>query len=173
MKIVSEIVYPRQVILVTSRANVKSRFFKDTKVKDNIFALSWHMPVSSEPELYAISVSPKRFSYQLIMDSKVFVVNFMPYKCKDAVMYCGSHRGELIDKFREAGLKKEEAESIDCPRIKEADGYLECEVVNHIDAGDHVIIVGKVLKAIKKHNSPRLFHTREGFVTTQKKVKKK
>lgn len=162
------VAYPRQVILVSSRGHVKKPLSKDIGVKDNIFTLSWHMPVSFNPELYAIAVGKKRFSLGLLRESGVFVVNFMPYKLKEAVLFCGSHSGEFIDKFKDANLTKEEAESIDCCRIKEATGCLECEVVNEIDAGDHVIIVGKVLKVIVKKDEKRVFQKlgADSFTTT-------
>ena len=100
--------------------------------------------------------------------SKVFVINFMPFELKKQVLFCGRTSGEAIDKFKETGLIKEEAETIDCPRIKQAAGCLECEVVNEIDAGDHVIIIGEVLKSIKKKESKKIFQKHgDVFTTTQ------
>ena len=63
---IRETVYPRQVILVTSRAEVKSRFSTKHEKKDNIMTLSWHTPLSFNPELYAIIIGKSRFSYQLV-----------------------------------------------------------------------------------------------------------
>lgn len=157
---------PRQVVLVTSRADMKI-MGKDI-LKDNIITLAWHMPVSFSPSLYAIAVGKTRFSCGLIKKSKSFVVNFLPYSLKEKAVICGSKSGEHIDKFAEAKLTKEESSSVDCPRIKEAAGYLECEVVNEVEAGDHIIFIGKVLKSEEKEEVNRLFQVGGGVFTTTK-----
>ena len=154
---IQDIAYPRQVILVSSRAYAKSIFSPDKEIKDNIMTLSWHSPVSFAPELYAIMVGKERFSYKLIHESKVFVANFMPYKLKKEVLFCGRISGENVDKFKETGLIKEEADTIDCCRIKQAIGCFECEVINEVEAGDHVIIIGKVLKTVSKRKDKKIF----------------
>jgi flavin reductase (DIM6/NTAB) family NADH-FMN oxidoreductase RutF len=152
-----EVVNPRQTILVTARY----------EGKDNIITLDWHMPVSFSPPLYAIAVGKNRFSHDLIKNSKVFVVNFMPFELKDKVLFCGRNSGKDIDKFKEAELKKEESEKIDCPRLKDAIGFLECKVVKEIDAGDHTIFIGVILNQKLKTKKKRLFHTYgDNFTTT-------
>lgn len=159
--------YPRQVVVVSCRGEVKDRFSVDKKTKDNLITLSWHSPVSFEPLLYAIMIGKTRYSYQLIKKSKVFCVNFMPKELQKEVVFIGTHSGENIDKFQEAKLEKEEAESIDCPRLKQADGVFECEVINELEAGDHVIFIGKILKIVKNKNSKRIFQDIDGFTTTR------
>lgn len=162
-----ELSNPRQTILVTSRANVKI-LGKEVE-KDNIFALTWHMPVSFAPEIYAIAVSPKRFSYNLIEKSKVFAVNFMPAELEKAIVFCGRNNGEHIDKFEKTGLTKVECDKIDCPRIKEALAYLECQVIDSIEQGDHVVFFGKVISLAENKKGKRLYQTiGDKFTTTEK-----
>ncbi len=165
---VSDAANPRQTILVTSRAEIASKFSPEKKIKDNIFTLSWHMPVSHEPSMYAISSGKERFSTKLIKESKVFVVNFMPLKLEKEVLFCGMHSGEHIDKFKETGLEKEEAEKIDCARIKQACGSLECKVVNEIEAGDHIIFIGEVINIKLNNKEKRIFQKEEEIFTTTK-----
>ena len=165
---ISDVANPRQVILVTSRAEIKTKFSPEPVTKDNIFTLAWHMPVSVDPPLFAISAGKTRYSAKLIHESKVFVVNFMPLKLKGEVLFCGRHRGEDVDKFKETGLEKEEADKVDCPRIKQALGYLECHVVNEIEAGDHIIFIGKVLNMNLKTQDKRIFQKGGDVFTTTK-----
>ena len=160
----SELTDPRQVILVTSREEMDIMGKKE--VKDNIITIAWHMPVSFNPNLYAISIGKTRFSCEIIKKSKAFAVNFVPFELKKQVLVCGTKSGIHIDKFKEAGLTKEECKSIDCPRIKEALAYIECEVINEVDAGDHIIFVGKVLNSEIKKNGKRLLQRGNDFVTT-------
>ncbi|MBD3248999.1 hypothetical protein GF336_03060 [Candidatus Woesearchaeota archaeon] len=159
-----KIAHPRQVILVSTRGKVKSKFSPEEDEKDNLFTLSWHMPVSNEPQLYAISSGKERFSTKLIQESKVFAVNFMSSEFEKEVVYCGTYSGEHIDKFEETGLEKEESEKIDCPRIRQAMACLECEVVNEVEAGDHIIFIGKVINSISKKQGKRIFQMNDRFI---------
>ena len=147
---------PNQVALVTSRG----------KGKDNIIALTWHTRTSFQPYLFLISVDKRRFSYGLIKESGCFVVNFMPYELGEKIVYCGNHSGRDVDKFKETGLGREDAEDVNCCRIKEALAYLECEVVNEVETGDHVIFVGKVLKSGFKKDGKRPFQLVSNEFTT-------
>lgn len=160
------IAYPRIVALVSTRAVIKSRFSKDKQPKDNLITLSWHMPVSFDPFLYAISISKERYSYGLIKESGVFAVNFLPNKLKKEVLFCGRQSGEVIDKFRETGLTREECDKIECPRVKESLGIFECEVVDEIEAGDHQIIIGKVINSVKKADGKKIFQVEGDIFTT-------
>lgn len=158
----SELTDPRQVILVTSRAEMDILGKKE--LKDNIITLAWHMPTSFNPNLYAISVGKTRFTCKIIKKSKAFVVNFVPFKLKEQVLICGTKSGVHIDKFKETKLTKEEAKNVDCPRIKEALAYIECEVINEVDAGDHIIFIGKILNSEIKGKGKRLLQKDNDFI---------
>ncbi len=158
--------YPRQVILVSCRGNVEDSAGKKV-VKDNIITLSWHTPCSFNPHIYAISVGKERFSYKLIHKSKVFVVNFMAQEFEKQILFCGRNSGRFNDKFDKCGFTKHEAEKVDCCVIGDALAYYECQVVNEVEVGDHVLIIGKVLhkKEIKK--GKKLFQVKgDNFTTT-------
>ncbi|MBW2988817.1 flavin reductase family protein [Candidatus Woesearchaeota archaeon] len=141
----SRLTGPRQVILVTCRADAE--IFGKKEVRDNIITMAWHMPVSFSPKLYAVSVGKTRFSCGLIRESKVFAVNFIPSKMKRKALLCGTKSGMYTDKFEAANIKKEECASIDCPRISGALAYMECRVTQEIDSGDHIIFIGHVIKS--------------------------
>ena len=160
---------PRQAVLITSRAKVKI-LGKEVE-KDDVMTASWHMPVSFEPPLYAVSVGKARFSHMLISSGKCFVVNFAPVGMKEAAVLCGRKSGEHTDKFADAMLGRENAKSVECPRVKGAEGYIECEVINEVEAGDHTIFIGKVLNwEMPKKSRKLLFHAGESsFTTTQGK----
>ena len=161
----SELAGPRQVVLVTSRSNMEV-IGKEIE-KDDIITIAWHMPVSFEPQLYAVSIGKTRYSCGIIQKSKSFVVNFIPYELKEKALFCGTHSGQHMDKFKESGLIMEEAQSVDCGRIKQATGYLECEVINEVDSGDHIIFVGKVVNSDSKGITKRLFQgDKTDFTTT-------
>lgn len=149
---------PRQTILVTCR----------WQGKDNIITMDWHTPLSFNPMMYAISVGKTRYSLELIRQSRVFVVNFMIKDYEKEVLYCGRHSGKNLDKFTKTNLEKEGAEKIDCPRIKQALGFLECQVVDEIEIGDHVLFIAQVVSSGLKAQGKRLFHLwGDKFTTTE------
>ena len=157
--------HPTQVVLVTcaAHAEIMGREIE----KEDIVTIAWHMQTSFDPLLYAISVAKTRFSCELIKKSRVFVVNFIPYKMKQQAIFCGTHTGRHMDKFKETGLTKEEAEKVECPRIKEALAYLECEVIDEIETGDHIVFVGKVVNSVFKNKGKRLLQKSHlDFTTT-------
>ena len=55
--------YPRNVILVTCEA--ETDIMGKEVDKKNAITLSWHMPVSFNPWLYAIAIGKEKFSYGL------------------------------------------------------------------------------------------------------------
>ena len=157
---------PRQTVLVTCREEVP--IMGKNVHKDNIITLDWHMPLSFEPGMYAISVGKSRFSRKIIEAGKSFCVNFMPPEKEDAIIYCGRHSGEHIDKFKEAGLGKEECDNIDCPRIKEASAYVECETVQEIETGDHILFIAKIVGTKELKKGKRIFRLEANKFTTTK-----
>jgi flavin reductase (DIM6/NTAB) family NADH-FMN oxidoreductase RutF len=81
--------YPRIAAIVTAR----------DRDKTNAMTVAWHTPVSYSPPLYAIAVSPKRFTYRLITASKEFAVNFMAAAQAEEVAAVGGSEGEALDKI--------------------------------------------------------------------------
>ena len=157
-------VYPSQVILITSRG--KTELLGKEVMKDNIMTAAWHCPLSFDPPLYGISIGKTRFTYKLIKESKVFCVNFLSYGMKDKAQYCGQATGAATDKFEKTGLTKEECDSIDCCRIKEASAQLECEVIDSFEVGDHVFFVGKMLRNTRIDDKKRLLYKGDGSFTS-------
>lgn len=148
---------PKQIVLITSRY----------KNKDNVMAATWWTKVSFQPNLYLICIDKTRYSHDLIRKGKCFVINFMPFELKDKVLFCGKTSGKDIDKFKEAGFEKIEAEKINCPIIKESLAYLECKVAKRVSAGDHTIFLGEVMNAKFKRKGKRpLQLDKDKFTTT-------
>jgi flavin reductase (DIM6/NTAB) family NADH-FMN oxidoreductase RutF len=136
--------FPMQTILVTCN---------DKKNTTNIITLAWHTPISRNPPLYGISVSPKRHSYALIKKSKEFVINFMPYSQVEAADYCGTHSGRNTNKVCQTGLTLIPAQKLTTPLIKEGYAHLECTLVKTTSLGDHILLVGEVIAVSADDNA--------------------
>jgi len=117
------------------------------KKKANIITIGMYMPISSDPRLVCIGVSPKRYSHDLIAGSGEFVVNIPSLDLEEEMVFCGTKSGRAIDKFVETGLTPIPAKKVNPPLIKECFGHLECKVVQTYTCGDHTLFVGKVMTA--------------------------
>lgn len=140
---------PRETIIVTCRDN---NF-------DNATTLSWHSPVSFEPFLYGIFLYKKRKTYEMIKNSKQFCINFPSKDMEELALFCGTKSGHKIDKFEEGKIPKEDCDKVACARIKGCSAYLECEAIDFVEVGDHMMIVGKILKEIRGTMEKKLFQS--------------
>jgi len=133
------------VVLVTSREGGRS----------GIITVAWATPVSAEPAMVAIAISPKRYSHRLIKRSGEFVVNVPGSRLLDAVWKCGTTSSRDTDKFAAAGLSSVPAQAVDAPLIGECLGHIECRVAGSFKAGDHTVFLGRVVAASA---DPEAFH---------------
>lgn len=132
--------FPMAFVTSTATAEILGKEIE----KDTIHLCDWHMPVSRKPRMYAIAVPKGRFISELIMKSHAFAVHFLPPLEKTA-SFCKSYSGRYVDKFQKTGLTRIPAERIEGSRIKEAHSFLECELADHIEQGDHHIFIGTVV----------------------------
>jgi len=132
------ILHPRFTVLVTS----------EFKGKRGVMAASWVTPVSRDPAIVAVSISPKRETFKLIVNSGYFALNVLDLDFIENVNKAGTISArEVKDKFLEVNLTPIPGKFIKAPVIKEAKAVLECEVWKTVEAGDHVLFIGKVVSA--------------------------
>jgi len=113
----------------------------------NAIAIAWLTPVSVNPPLLAFAIRPQRYSYELLQENPAFVVNAMAYAQAVDVLFCGRYTGRNVDKFATANLTPVDAQAVNAPAIAEALAHVECEVEAEYEAGDHIIVVGRVVAA--------------------------
>lgn len=103
------------------------------------------LPASFKPPLLVISVSPRRFSYELIKRQGEFVVNIPTVELLDKVVLCGHITGRGVDKFKQLGLTPGRARVVSVPIVEECVAHLECKVFKEVEAGDHCLFIGEVV----------------------------
>ena len=163
--------YPAIATIVTAQANGK----------ENAMAVAWHAPISVKPPLYGVSISPKRFTYQLIADSKEFGINFLPFEVAELVASVGGSKGSEIDKFPRFNIAKSKPVRTAVPILEAAYAAYECQLVDDRSYGDHRWLVGEIvathlLKEVFTPDevidldrvSPILYLGNELYVTTSK-----
>ena len=127
--------YPIPAVMVTSGDMEKS----------NIMTVAWTGIINTNPALVYISVRPERYSYNLIKESKEFVINLTTEKLAYATDWCGVKSGAKFDKFKEMKLTKDKANFVKCPLIKESPVSIECKVIEEKNFGSHTMFLGEVL----------------------------
>jgi flavin reductase (DIM6/NTAB) family NADH-FMN oxidoreductase RutF len=130
-------------VLVSVRAPHAN--FGKIELKDNISVVDWHMPASSSPMSYVISIKSDDNTRDMIRNAGNFVVNFMSHEQKSIVLSCEGQDGLYIDLFDFLGVSKIDSDKIESPRVGEAKVALECELLQEMDSGDHTIFIGRVL----------------------------
>ena len=141
--------YPEPVVLVTSIINGKP----------NIIPLGWSMITSFVPPMMAISIGHSRYSHEIINKTKEFILAYPNEDMGKEVLYCGTHSGREVDKFKETGLKSSPAKLVKPPLLTEAVANFECKVVSQSDTGDHTIFAGEVVTAYVSSEKKRRLYT--------------
>ena len=129
---------PRSTLMVTCC---------DSNGKPNVLSVAWHSALSIDPPLVGISLSPKRYSHNLIATTKEFVIHIVGPEMQEAVRFCGTESGQEVDKIAQCNLAIVPASFVRPPILSDAYGYLECQVEQEVLVGDHTWFVGKVLYA--------------------------
>ena len=113
--------------------------------KPNIITLAWVGTVCSDPAMVSISIRPERYSYDIIKNSGEFVINLTTKALVKATDFCGVRSGRNMDKFKEMGLEKEEAQVVDAPVLAASPVNIECRVEEIIPLGSHHMFMAKVV----------------------------
>ena len=95
--------------------------------------------------MVSISVRPERYSYDIIKETKEFVINLTTKDIVKATDYCGVRSGRDVDKFKEMKLHKEKASIVKCPMIQESPVSIECKVKEIKELGSHTMFIAEVV----------------------------
>jgi len=128
------LVYPRLTVLVGSRLGGRP----------NIMPASWHTPISSDPPLYGVVISPKRATFRGIRETGGFTVNFLQLDKAGLSEQTGFTSGADTDKFARFSIATGEDSLGFGPVLRDAYCALECRLQDSVSQGDHSILVGLV-----------------------------
>jgi len=115
---------------------------------------AWHAPISSQPPLYGILISPKRHTCRLLNEAAGFAVNFLPISKAGIIARTGRTSGRDGSKLERFGLTHQPAVKVPAAILEDSYAAYECEKYAVAEYGDHFLFVGRVV----------LLHFREGIV---------
>lgn len=114
--------------------------------ESNIITIAWTGTICTNPAMVYISVRPERYSYDMIKDTKEFVINLTTESLVKATDYCGVKSGRDVDKWSEMKLTKGTPKKLKyAPIIEECPVNIECEVVEIKELGSHHMFIAKVV----------------------------
>ncbi len=111
----------------------------------NIITIAWCGTVCSDPPMVSISIRPKRYSYDIIKDTKEFVINLVTKDLVFADDYCGVRSGRDENKFERMHLTPVQVDGVNVPGIDESPVHIACKVKQIIELGTHDMFLAEVV----------------------------
>lgn len=115
--------------------------------------VSWVTRLSFDPELIGVSIGKTRFTKSVIVQSREFVINILDREAWKVAKYFGTVSGKITNKFKR---QEYELTSRGNPVLKDAIAYIECELKQRYEVGDHVLFIGEVVEEKKLRDGPVL-----------------
>ncbi|PTD94722.1 hypothetical protein C9439_01015 [archaeon SCG-AAA382B04] len=136
------LLYPRLTVLVSSGSGDER----------DVMTVAWSTPISFNPSLIGVSISPKRYSYGVIENTQKFAINIPTQEIAEETFFIGQKSGRDIDKFERTDLTPKSGET-GVTIIEECYANIECELVDKPVYGDHTLFIGKVKNAEVKEDA--------------------
>jgi len=112
----------------------------------NGMTLNWATQVGSDPKLLAISIENEAFTHELITEGKVFSLNVIAREDR-----------AIVRKFTKPVEVDETAHTMNefpfhdgitgAPILDQAVAFVEAEVRQNVDTGDHTLFIGEIVNA--------------------------
>jgi len=131
-----QILSPRCTVLISTI---------DKEGRPNAAPFSFVTPVSSNPPLVLFAAAPKRHTLANVRETCEFVLNIVSEKLLDNLWICSQAFPKGVNEIREAGLTERKSAQVKPPGIEECVGWVECQLEFEKEAGDHILVVGKVV----------------------------
>jgi flavin reductase (DIM6/NTAB) family NADH-FMN oxidoreductase RutF len=107
---------------------------------ENAFTAAWVMQTSFDPPMLAVAVHPRHRSYRMLCAGGRYSVNVLEKGRLDLA----AHFARSADANKLAGVGwKPGAGGV--PLLEEAIAWFECKVIGQMAAGDHELVLGRVI----------------------------
>ena len=126
---------PVPAVLVTS----------GTLENPNVCTVAWCGITNTVPPKTYISLRPSRFSLELILANKEFVINLPTAAIVKATDRCGVKSGRDENKWETCGLTPVPAFQVAPPLIAESPVSIECRLDQIIELGSHQMLLADIV----------------------------
>jgi flavin reductase (DIM6/NTAB) family NADH-FMN oxidoreductase RutF len=136
--------HPNGVVVVTAAADGQVAGLTVTSL----------VSLSLEPPLICFGIATAASSYPVLAKCQTFQVNFLAAEQAEIAVRFAT-RG--VDRF--APPTRWETRATGEPVLLDAPAHLRCEVVERLSAGDHVLMIGRVLETeTRRPHAPLVYH---------------
>lgn len=119
---------------------------------------SWVQQCSFEPPLVSVAVNRERYLIDWLKPGSAFAVNVLGEGQKELLKHFSKGFPPEVPAFTGLHvLRTDEGATA----LKDAHAYLVCEVEARVDAGDHVLVIGKVIAGRVLHDAKPTVHVRK------------
>ncbi|MCI0702689.1 MAG: flavin reductase family protein [Planctomycetia bacterium] len=119
---------------------------------------SWVQQCSFDPPQITVAINKERKVLEWLTEGTAFVLNVVPEGGKAIVAHFG--RGFELDEPAFEGLEvRRDGETP--PVLLASHAYLVCRVVERVEVGDHVLVIGRVTAGGVLHDGKPTVHVRK------------
>jgi flavin reductase (DIM6/NTAB) family NADH-FMN oxidoreductase RutF len=118
----------------------------DKGERRNGMTINWVTQVAFEPKVVAASVEKSAFTHELVDASAVFSLNFVAQEDRALVRKFTKPVDVDLVAHTLNGVPFHEGVT-GAPILDQAVGYLDCELRQAVDVGDHTLFIGEIVEA--------------------------
>ena len=119
----------------------------------NAFTAAWVMQVSFDPLLICFSINPEHHSYALLQEGAACCISVL----NNEQYIEAEHFGQSYSTDKMSGYTWLET-TTGAPALSDSLAYFDCQVDHYSDAGDHKLVICRVLDAaILNEGQPMLY----------------
>jgi flavin reductase (DIM6/NTAB) family NADH-FMN oxidoreductase RutF len=108
----------------------------------------WHSPLSFDPPLVGVAIAPEHKTYEMIVGSNAFGLNWLDFSYARQVGELGESSGkDYVNKLSVVGFGTVKGSGSDQPLIAESSAALECLLSERHRMGTHELFIGRVVAA--------------------------
>lgn len=116
--------------------------------KLNGMTAAWLSRISIDPPIVGVSISPSRYTWEMLQGSEYFGVSLLGTGQEEAAKVFGTESGRDKDKFEMLGIEPMMA-AHDIPLIEGTLAAFVCKKLRTVEIGDHHQVFGEVVEAWK------------------------
>lgn len=127
--------YPRHVCVV-------GVWYED---KVNLMPASWNSPISFNPPIVGVAISPQRYTFYLLTKAKMCSISFFTFEHWKVVNFLGTNSAKDINKIEKVQIPIQQGKKLRVPITLNSAMCMECEIIDAREYGDHWWFVAKVV----------------------------
>ncbi len=120
---------------------------------ENGLTISWMSQVSFEPPLLMVAVDKLHYSVDLLRSTKNFCVNLLGEEQAALAARFAKQATTAQDKLADVAQRPADSGAA---ILTDAVAYLDCEVTSMVEAGDHMLVIGRIEDAALLRDRPVL-----------------